>query len=171
MSDSDKDLIQQTMAPQAMASAVQATLLEGRRLSSAKTVASNAQTVLLVDDNSRYHRMALSVFTDAGYGVVTAADGFEAVAKVVEHKPSVVFTDALLPRLDGYQTCALVKNNSDFRDIPVVMFSSSSHPLNETRATMVGSTSCLTKPLTEHALLEAVKQHTQHEPDNKTATD
>lgn len=162
MNDSDDDQTQQST-------------VTGRQSGSGSGGRAASHTVLLIDDSSRYHRLATNVLGDAGYRVVTATDGFDALAKVVEHRPAVVFTDALLPRLDGYQTCALMKNNSDFRDIPVVMFSSSSHPLNETRATMVGSSSSLSKPLTEHSLLEAVRHYAQLPtqtnfiPDNSTA--
>ena len=83
-----------------------------------------AITVLLVDDSKTIRRSASSFLTAAGYSVISAVDGFDALSKVVEHRPSMVFVDIMMPRLDGYQTCALIKNNADFRDIPVVMLSS-----------------------------------------------
>lgn len=92
--------------------------------------------------------------------VLTAADGYEALAKVVEHRPSVVFVDIMMPRLDGYQTCALIKNNADFRDIPVIMLSSEEKLFDKERAEMVGSDAHLTKPFTAQSLADAVRWYT-----------
>lgn len=117
-------------------------------------------TVLLVDDSKTIRRSASSYLSAAGYSVVTAVDGFEALAKVVEHRPSLVFVDILMPRLDGYQTCALIKNNADYRDIPVIILSSKDGLFDKARARMVGSDAHLSKPFTATSLIEAVEQHT-----------
>lgn len=118
-------------------------------------------TVLLVDDSQTIRSSAASFLNDAGYSVVTAVDGFEALAKVVEHRPAMVFADIMMPRLDGYQTCALIKNNADYRDIPVVMLSSKDGLFDKARARIVGSNAHLSKPFTAQTLTEAVQQHTR----------
>jgi len=118
-------------------------------------------TVLLVDDSQTIRRSAASFLNEAGYSVVTAVDGFEALSKVVEHRPSLVFADIMMPRLDGYQTCALIKNNADYRDIPVIMLSSKDGLFDKARARVVGSDAHLSKPFTAESLTQAVQEHTQ----------
>ena len=117
-------------------------------------------TVLLVDDSKTIRRSARAFLETAGYTVVTAIDGFEALSKVVEHRPSMVFADIMMPRLDGYQTCALIKNNADYRDIPVVMLSSKDGLFDKARARVVGSDAHLSKPFTAQTLVAAVEAHT-----------
>ena len=119
-----------------------------------------AITVLLVDDSKTIRRSASSFLTAAGYSVISAVDGFDALSKVVEHRPSMVFVDIMMPRLDGYQTCALIKNNADFRDIPVVMLSSKDGLFDKARARVVGSDAHLSKPFTADTLTAAVLEHT-----------
>lgn len=113
-------------------------------------------TVLLVDDSKTIRRSASSYLSAAGYSVVTAEDGFEALSKVVEYRPSLVFADIMMPRLDGYQTCALIKNNADYRDIPVVMLSSKDGIFDKARARVVGSDAHLSKPFSAESLTQAV---------------
>ena len=117
-------------------------------------------TVLLVDDSNTIRRSARSFLESEGYMVFTAVDGFEALARVVEHRPSIVFVDIMMPRLDGYQTCALIKNNADFRDIPVIMLSSSEGLFDKARAGVVGSDAHLSKPFTAQSLIDAVRWYT-----------
>lgn len=116
-------------------------------------------TVLLVDDSKTIRRSASNFLSTAGYNVVTAVDGFEALAKVVEHKPAIIFADIMMPRLDGYQTCALIKNNADYRDIPIVMLSSKDGLFDKARARVVGSDAHLSKPFTAETLTAAVSHH------------
>lgn len=116
-------------------------------------------TVLLVDDSKTIRRSASNFLSTAGYKVVTAVDGFEALGKVVEHKPDIIFADIMMPRLDGYQTCALIKNNSDYRDIPIVMLSSKDGLFDKARARVVGSDAHLSKPFTAETLTAAVSEH------------
>ncbi len=116
-------------------------------------------TVLLVDDSKTIRRSASNFLSTAGYNVVTAVDGFEALAKVVEHKPAIIFADIMMPRLDGYQTCALIKNNADYRDIPIVMLSSKDGLFDKARARVVGSDAHLSKPFTAETLTAAVSDH------------
>ncbi len=121
---------------------------------------SSSVTVLLVDDSSTIRRSARGFLESEGYMVFTAVDGFEALAKVVEHRPSIVFVDIMMPRLDGYQTCALIKNNADFRDIPVIMLSSREGLFDKARARVVGSDAHLSKPFTAQSLADAVRWYT-----------
>ena len=116
-------------------------------------------TVLLVDDSKTIRRSASSFLSSAGYSVVTAVDGFEALAKVVEHRPSLIFADIMMPRLDGYQTCALIKNNADYRNIPIVMLSSKDGLFDKARARVVGSDAHLSKPFTAESLISVVQEH------------
>lgn len=129
---------------------------------SAVTAADNKSgvTVLLVDDSNTVRRSARGFLEAEGYVVFTAADGFEALANVVEHRPSLVFIDIVMPRLDGYQTCALIKNNADFRRIPVVMLSSGDGSFDRARAQVVGSDAHLAKPFTAQSLADAVRWYT-----------
>lgn len=119
-----------------------------------------AITVLLVDDSKTIRRSASSFLSAAGYSVITAVDGFDALSKVVEHRPAMMFVDIMMPRLDGYQTCALIKNNADYRDIPVVMLSSKDGLFDKARARVVGSDAHLSKPFTADTLTAAVLKYT-----------
>lgn len=116
-------------------------------------------TVLVVDDSKTIRRSASNFLSNAGYTVITAVDGFEALSKVVEHRPSLIFADIMMPRLDGYQTCALIKNNADYRDIPIVMLSSKDGLFDKARARVVGSDAHLSKPFTAESLTAAVEEH------------
>lgn len=111
--------------------------------------------VLVVDDSKTVRRSASGFLTDAGMSVITASDGFEALAKVVEQKPALVFIDIMMPRLDGYQTCALIKNNADYRDIPVVMLSSKDGLFDRARGRVAGADDHLAKPF-DAGSIEAV---------------
>lgn len=120
----------------------------------------NAVTVLLVDDSKTIRRSASSFLSTAGFSVITAVDGFDALSKVVEHRPAMVFVDITMPRLDGYQTCALIKNNPDYRGIPVVMLSSKDGLFDKARARIVGSDAHLSKPFTADTLTATVYKFT-----------
>jgi twitching motility two-component system response regulator PilG len=115
--------------------------------------------VMVIDDSKTIRRTAESLLKKAGCEVITASDGFEALAKITEHKPDIIFVDILMPRLDGYQTCALIKNNSIFKSTPVIMLSSKDSIFDRARGRIVGSEQYLTKPLTKEDLLGAIKQH------------
>jgi len=116
-------------------------------------------TVLLIDDSKTIRRTAAAFLDKAGYSVVTASDGFEALSKVVEYRPALIFVDIVMPRLDGYQTCALIKNNAEYRDTPVVMLSSKDGLFDKARGRVVGSNAHVSKPFTEESLLEALHTH------------
>lgn len=120
---------------------------------------SNRPVVLVVDDSKTVRRSASGFLTDLGLSVVTASDGFEALAKVVDVKPAMVFVDIMMPRLDGYQTCALIKNNADFRSIPVVMLSSKDGLFDRARGRVAGADDHLAKPFDATQMAAAVAKH------------
>jgi len=115
--------------------------------------------VLVVDDSATIRRSAETMLANAGYNVVTAENGFEALSKITRHHPDLIFVDIMMPRLDGYQTCAIIKNNTEFRETPVVMLTSKDGLFDKARGRVVGSDQYLTKPFTREELLGAVKQH------------
>ena len=95
----------------------------------------------------------------AGYEVILAEDGFDALAKISDHEPQVIFVDIMMPRLDGYQTCALIKQNPILKSTPVIMLSSKDGVFDRARGRLAGSDQYLTKPFTKETLLDAVKEH------------
>lgn len=115
---------------------------------------------MVIDDSSTIRRSAEIFLTQAGYQVVLAEDGFDALAKINDHQPALVFCDILMPRLDGYQTCALIKKSTKFHATPVVMLSSKDGLFDRARGAMVGSIAYLTKPFSKDSLLAAVRDHT-----------
>lgn len=117
--------------------------------------------VLVIDDSNTIRRSAEIFLKQGGHSVVLAEDGFDALAKLSDFKPDLVFCDILMPRLDGYQTCAIIKRNADFADVPVIMLSSKDGLFDKARGRMVGSQDYLTKPFTKDQLLQAVQQHRQ----------
>jgi twitching motility two-component system response regulator PilG len=121
--------------------------------------AASSLRILVVDDSATIRRSAESMLTKAGYDVVTAENGFEALSKVAQHNPDLIFVDIMMPRLDGYQTCAIIKNNSQYRSTPVVMLTSKDGLFDQARGRVVGSDLYLTKPFTKEELLAAVQQH------------
>jgi twitching motility two-component system response regulator PilG len=116
--------------------------------------------IMVIDDSKTIRRTAESLLQKAGCEVFTAMDGFEALAKIVDDEPDVVFVDIMMPRLDGYQTCALIKNNPRFQQTPVIMLSSKDGLFDKARGRIVGSEQYLTKPFTRDELLDAIKRHT-----------
>ena len=115
--------------------------------------------ILLVDDDPATAALAREPLEAAGFSVLTAVDGFQALAKVVTHRPSLIFLDIMTARIDGYQTSALIKNNVDYRDIPVVLMHGEPGVLDATRARIVGIDDCMLKPFTGQSLLERVQRH------------
>jgi len=115
--------------------------------------------VLVIDDSNTIRRSAEIFLKQGGYQVLLAEDGFDALAKVNDHQPDLIFCDILMPRLDGYQTCAIIKRNDKFADVPVIMLSSKDGLFDKARGRMVGSQDYLTKPFTKDQLLQAVEQH------------
>ncbi len=121
-------------------------------------------TVMVVDDSNTIRRSAEIFLGQAGHQVVLAEDGFDALAKIADHDPDLVFCDILMPRLDGYQTCALIKKSPRYRDTPVVMLSSKDGLFDRARGRMVGSDLYLTKPFTKDGLLKAVAAYARRRP-------
>jgi twitching motility two-component system response regulator PilG len=116
--------------------------------------------VMVIDDSSTIRRSAEIFLGQAGYQVVLAEDGFDALAKMNDHKPALIFCDILMPRLDGYQTCALIKKSAKFHTTPVIMLSSKDGLFDRARGAMVGSNAYLTKPFTKDSLLKTVREYT-----------
>jgi twitching motility two-component system response regulator PilG len=117
-----------------------------------------ALKVLVIDDSNTIRRSAEIFLKQGGHEVLLADDGFDALSKINDYQPDLVFCDILMPRLDGYQTCAIIKRNTRFSNIPVVMLSSKDGVFDKARGRMVGSQEYLTKPFTKDQLLQAVQQ-------------
>ena len=115
--------------------------------------------VLVIDDSNTIRRSAEIFLKQGGYEVFLAEDGFDALSKVSDYAPSLIFCDILMPRLDGYQTCAIIKRNARFADVPVIMLSSKDGLFDKARGRMVGSQDYLTKPFTKDQLLDAVRRY------------
>ncbi len=115
--------------------------------------------VMVIDDSRTIRRTAETLLKREGAEVVTATDGFEALAKIADQKPQIIFVDIMMPRLDGYQTCALIKNNQVFKSTPVIMLSSKDGLFDKARGRIVGSEQYLTKPFTREELLDAIRKH------------
>jgi twitching motility two-component system response regulator PilG len=115
--------------------------------------------VMVIDDSKTIRRTAENLLSKAGCEVITATDGFEALAMIADSRPEVIFVDIMMPRLDGYQTCALIKNNDEFKSTPVIMLSSKDGLFDRARGRIVGSEQYLTKPFTRDELLSAIRDH------------
>ncbi len=125
----------------------------------ASSNADGALKVMVIDDSKTIRKSAESLLTKEGCEVFTANDGFEALAKIAEHRPNLIFIDIMMPRLDGYQTCALIKNNRLFKSTPVIMLSSKDSIFDKARGKIVGSEQYLTKPFTRDDLLGAIAEY------------
>jgi len=115
--------------------------------------------ILVIDDSKTIRRTAETLLTKEGCEVFTAVDGFDALSKIADHQPDIIFVDIMMPRLDGYQTCSLIKHNKVFRDTPVIMLSSKDGLFDRARGRIVGSEQYLTKPFTKDELLNAIENH------------
>jgi twitching motility two-component system response regulator PilG len=112
--------------------------------------------VLVIDDSNTIRRSAEMFLRQAGFEVILAEDGFDALAKISDHRPRVIFVDIMMPRLDGYQTCALIKQNPQLKSTPVIMLSSKDGVFDRARGRLAGSDRYLTKPFTKEGLVQAV---------------
>jgi len=119
----------------------------------------SALRVMVIDDSKTIRRTAEMLLKNVGCEVITAIDGFDALAKIVDHHPNIIFVDIMMPRLDGYQTCALIKNNRAFKSTPVIMLSSKDGLFDKAKGRIVGSDQFLTKPFSKEELLSAIKAH------------
>ena len=120
------------------------------------SITSSGLKVLVIDDSNTIRRSAEIFLKQGGHEVLLAEDGFDALAKVNDFQPNLIFCDILMPRLDGYQTCAIIKRNAKFTSVPIVMLSSKDGVFDKARGRMVGSQDYLTKPFTKDQLLQTV---------------
>lgn len=116
----------------------------------------NGLKILVIDDSKTIRRTAETLLTKEGCQVFTAIDGFDALSKIADHQPDLIFVDIMMPRLDGYETCSLIKHNKIFKDTPVIMLSSKDGLFDRARGRLVGSEQYLTKPFTKDELLGAI---------------
>ena len=121
--------------------------------------ASGPIKVLVIDDSNTIRRSAEMFLRQAGFDVILAEDGFDALAKISDHQPRVIFVDIMMPRLDGYQTCALIKQNPSLKATPVIMLSSKDGVFDRARGRLAGSDRYLTKPFTKEALIDTVNEY------------
>ncbi|KEQ11669.1 pilus assembly protein PilG [Endozoicomonas montiporae] len=115
--------------------------------------------VMVIDDSKTIRRTAEALLTKAGYHVITATDGFDSLAKIANSNPDIIFVDIMMPRLDGYQTCTLIKSNPAYKDTPVIMLSSKDGLFDRAKGRVVGSDHYLTKPFSRDELLGAIRKH------------
>lgn len=116
----------------------------------------NGLKILVVDDSKTIRRTAETLLSKEGCNVITAIDGFDALSKIADNQPDIIFVDIMMPRLDGYQTCSLIKHNKVFKHTPVIMLSSKDGLFDRARGRIVGSDQYLTKPFTKDELLGAI---------------
>jgi twitching motility two-component system response regulator PilG len=114
---------------------------------------------MIIDDSKTIRRTAETLLKKAGYNVITATDGFEALSKIADNRPDIIFIDIMMPRLDGYQTCALIKRNQNYKSTPVILLTSKDGLFDRARGRIVGSDQYLTKPFTKEELLGAIKEY------------
>ena len=117
--------------------------------------------VMVIDDSNTIRRSAEIFLRQAGCDIMLAEDGFDALAKIADWRPDIIFVDIMMPRLDGYQTCSLIKKNSRFSTTPVIMLSSKDGLFDKARGRMVGSSEYLTKPFTKDSIISTVRQFAQ----------
>ncbi len=128
----------------------------GTSVSANATRSLSGLKILVVDDSKTIRRTAETLLSKEGCQVFTAIDGFDALSKIADHQPDLIFVDIMMPRLDGYETCSLIKHNKLFRETPVVMLSSKDGLFDRARGRIVGSEQYLTKPFTKDELLGAI---------------
>ena len=115
--------------------------------------------IMVIDDSKTIRRTAETLLKKVGCEVITATDGFDALAKIADSQPNIIFVDIMMPRLDGYPTCALIKNNSSFKKTPVIMLSSKDGLFDKAKGRIVGSDQYLTKPFSKDELLNTIRQY------------
>jgi len=119
--------------------------------------------VMLIDDSKTIRKSVELYMKESGHDVILANDGYEALSKISEHHPDLIFVDITMPRLDGYQTCALIKQNHRYKNIPVLMLSSKSGLFDKAKGRVVGADDYLTKPFTKKSLLETIDKFSGNE--------
>jgi twitching motility two-component system response regulator PilG len=116
--------------------------------------------VMVIDDSNTIRRTAEALLMKTGCSVITAEDGFDALSKIVSTQPDIIFIDVMMPRLNGYETCSIIRSNTEFDRIPVILLSSKSSFCDKARGTVVGANNYLTKPFSKDELLDAISRHT-----------
>jgi len=137
-------------------------LVSGGDTGGAGEVTDKSFKVMVIDDSKTIRRTAETLLKKEGFAVITATDGFEALSMIADHQPNLILLDIMMPRLDGYQTCALIKHHRVFRHTPVVMLSSKDGLFDRARGRIVGSDNYITKPFTREELLTVIEQHTNN---------
>lgn len=115
--------------------------------------------VMIIDDSNTIRRSAEIFLKPSGCEVILAEDGFEAMSKIVDNQPNIIFIDIVMPRLDGYQACMLIKKNPTYQSIPVVMLSSRDGLFDKAKGRIAGSDNYLTKPFTAKGLLNIIRKY------------
>jgi twitching motility two-component system response regulator PilG len=115
--------------------------------------------IMVIDDSNTIRRTAEALLKKTGCAVITAEDGFDALSKISTHQPNIIFIDVMMPRLDGYETCSIIRSNNSFENIPIILLSSKSSFCDKARGVVVGANSYLTKPFSRDELLEAIDKH------------
>lgn len=128
-------------------------------MSESQEVGFSGIKVMIIDDSKTIRRTAETLLKKEGCDVITATDGFEALSKITDSRPDIIFIDIMMPRLDGYQTCALIKRNKSYKDTPVILLTSKDGLFDRARGRIVGSDQYLTKPFTREELLGAIKEY------------
>ena len=118
--------------------------------------------VMVIDDSTTIRKSADLFLKQAGFEVIVVENGFDALAKVIDERPDIVFIDVMMPKLDGYQTCQIIKQNQDFKDLPIIILSSKDGLIDKARGKIVGSNEYLTKPFSKESIVEAVNKYTKH---------
>ncbi len=132
---------------------------EVAEVSESQEVGFSGIKVMIIDDSKTIRRTAETLLKKEGCDVITATDGFEALSKITDSRPDIIFIDIMMPRLDGYQTCALIKRNKSYKDTPVILLTSKDGLFDRARGRIVGSDQYLTKPFTREELLGAIKEY------------
>jgi twitching motility two-component system response regulator PilG len=117
--------------------------------------------IMIIDDSKTVRKSAEEILVDSGYQVVVAENGYDAISRIVDLKPNLIFLDIMMPKLDGYQTCALVKHNQDYQNIPVIMLSSKDGIYDKAKARVVGADDYITKPFTAEDLINTINKFVQ----------
>lgn len=115
--------------------------------------------VMVIDDSSTIRRSAELFLSNAGYTVITVEDGFDGLVRIMDEMPDLIFIDVLMPKLDGLQTCQIIKRNSLFKDVPVIFLSSKDSEIDKAKGLLMGANDYLTKPFTKESIIEIVKKY------------
>lgn len=116
------------------------------------------QKILIIDDSQTIRRTAEVLLKKEGYEIRCAKDGFEALSIITGYQPDIIFLDIMMPRLDGYQTCTLIKTNVKYKHIPIILLSSKDGLLDKAKGKISGASFYLTKPFLKDELLDVIQR-------------